>query len=512
MKIKPTLLTLLLFSLFYGNVNAETIPYEEEMPAIRKMADDLALGIDRQVVLEQLNLAIEKDFQKSPFEIMLWGKPFRSFTNHSRERAKRLRDDLAESIKLAKARKNSPWNIYRLFYQNLMETKCPISYITHSYKWDKLANFIRKNPHDPMSILLKMNQSEAMAALYPMWTDRSPVRSYQPPRFIFSIRDYQSKIPRVCDMALAAMEFHTQKQFKPQIKINQRKEFHTWTFEEQYQLVRQIKKWRNKNQEEQLADIVKKQLSETICKNFTNVAQNQHLDRYDFELAWHAYRLIKLTGKKTEADRTYGTELLLSMVRNKSGRVAVCAANLLASLNNHSATDIFYNRMKKKLDSKELANTNNMVQYLAIYGGRREWELLHSLTDLDMQKNDPVKSYFKVSEVLKERNKTKSLQLTIPCLAQMLTQKRIINNRTINNIEQRYTYADTAIERLQILTKEDFGYQADSPQKERTAAITKAQNWWIATGKKKYSFDNIEKQLKQIVKTETQPKLSGSAN
>ncbi len=512
MNVKQTLLAFLLFSLLYGNVYAERIAYEE-MPAIQKVAEDLAVGIDRQVILERLDLAIEKDAQQSPFEMMLWGKSFRSLTHHGQERAKRLRDDLADSIKLAKARKNSPWNIYRLPYQNLMETKCPISYIKHSYKWDDLAKFIRENPNDPMSIILKMNQSDAMAALYPMWTDRSPVRSYQDGHFrimTFTERYVAFKLPRVCDMAVEAMIFHADKQFK--VGNLHIKEFHKWTFEEQYQLMGQIKKWRKSHHEEHLVNTVKKQLSETIIKNLDKVMLKQHTDIDDFELAWHAYRLLKLTGKKTEADRKYGTELLLSMVRSKSDRAAVCAANLLASLNNNSAIEIIHDRIKKKVDSKEIANINNMVEYLAIYGGRREWELLHSLTDLDMKQNDSKSSYIKVSETIKDSSQIMSLQLTIPSLAQMLTQKRIIKSRTINKIEQLYTYADIAVERLQILTKEDFGYQINGTKKERTAAIAKAQKWWIATGRTKYSFDNIEKQLKQIAKTRTQPKLSGSAN
>jgi len=55
-----------------------------------------------------------------------------------------------------------------------------------------------------------------------------------------------------------------------------------------------------------------------------------------------------------------------------------------------------------------------------------------------------------------------------------------------------FYFADKAVENLQNLTENDFGYRRDDSRKERSAAIQKAQEWWKVEGRKEYTFDYIE--------------------
>lgn len=62
---------------------------------------------------------------------------------------------------------------------------------------------------------------------------------------------------------------------------------------------------------------------------------------------------------------------------------------------------------------------------------------------------------------------------------------------------QAFFYDDSALELLQKLTGEDFGYRIEGTANERADAIQKAQQWWQSEGQRKYTFDTIEKLMNE---------------
>lgn len=62
---------------------------------------------------------------------------------------------------------------------------------------------------------------------------------------------------------------------------------------------------------------------------------------------------------------------------------------------------------------------------------------------------------------------------------------------------QAFSCADEAVELLQKLTGENFGYRIEGTANERADAIQKAQQWWKSEGQKKFTFDAIEKLMKE---------------
>lgn len=68
-------------------------------------------------------------------------------------------------------------------------------------------------------------------------------------------------------------------------------------------------------------------------------------------------------------------------------------------------------------------------------------------------------------------------------------------SRSVEGRAQSFSYVDTACELLQKQVGKDFGYRLNGTPAERLAAIKKAQAWWTAERKAKYSFDYIEKEM-----------------
>ena len=71
---------------------------------------------------------------------------------------------------------------------------------------------------------------------------------------------------------------------------------------------------------------------------------------------------------------------------------------------------------------------------------------------------------------------------------------------------QAFSYAGRATACLQKLTGMDFQYRDEDSAEKRLEAIRKARQWWAEEGSEKYTFDHIEKQMREAVtRTEAVP-------
>jgi len=134
---------------------------------------------------------------------------------------------------------------------------------------------------------------------------------------------------------------------------------------------------------------------------------------------------------------------------------------------------------------------------LTDYGTRREWELLHKLAKKEIEQGLDVGAA-RIWPALVNCGKARTSFFGIPSLALALSRTRISGCRSLEGVgSQPFSYADTAAEKLQMLTKEDFGYLPGGSPEERAAAIRRAQQWWDDEGSKRYTFDRIEALLRE---------------
>ncbi|TFH47460.1 MAG: hypothetical protein E4H01_08315 [Lysobacterales bacterium] len=316
-----------------------------------------------------------------------------------------------------------------------------------------------------MAAILSPDRS-TIDSLLPHLSDLSPTRSYCD----LGMRGVPT-IPRVCDMALLAIEFHSKCRFH--FNASTGKLFHELPLEERTKTIHHIEKWWAENKSKSVSEGIRSQLP--------------HADFY--AKVWMAKRLAAL-GEK--ADREYAVAILKSLVHENWGHTAAHAASALADLNDISPVDVFYTRWKASLDKPGKIYDSYVVFYLTDHGTRREWELLHQLAAREIEKGLDA-GIARIWPALVNCSKAKTSPLAIPGLALALTQTRLSGSRSFKGgASQAFSYADTAVEHLQELTKRDFGYRRDASADERNAAIEKARRWWATEGSKEYTFDYVE--------------------
>jgi len=137
--------------------------------------------------------------------------------------------------------------------------------------------------------------------------------------------------------------------------------------------------------------------------------------------------------------------------------------------------------------------------YLADHGQRKEWELLRdiALKDLEQERESRSGQHAYVLGSLLNSKQCATVPYAIPLLGLGLSRTKVTGSRYINEKigSQSFSTADKATEYLQRLTGQDFGYRVEGTDKERTAAIERAQKWWADEGQAKFTFDYIEQKL-----------------
>ena len=438
-------LTLLLLGLC-DVARAELIMWDDLLKAADQAGKDLADGKDRKAVLDQLNQALEKN----P------GSPYLGLAGE-------LSKDLSKSLERAA---NTPETKGAI---PLMETTLPIHLVAYSANWGPpLDLFMKKHTRDPMTAILSMDRS-AIESLLPQLRNQSPTRSY----CYWGLRGVP-KIPRVCDMALLAIEFHSKCRFH--FNASTGRLFHELPIEDRIKTRQHIEKWWAENKRKSTSAGIRSQLP--------------HADFY--AKVWMAKNLANLADDEGKSDREYAIEVLRTLVRENWGHPAAHAANALAEFDDFSPVEVFYTRWKQSLGKPGKIYDSYVVFYLTHYGTRREWELLHKLAQREIDQGLDA-GIARIWPALVNCSKASSSPLAIPGLALALTQTKISGSRSVKGTSsQPFSYADTAVEHLQKLTGVDFGYRRNGSAEERSVAIQKAQKWWRTEGSKKFTFDYFE--------------------
>ncbi|MEM1181630.1 MAG: hypothetical protein AAGM22_25025 [Acidobacteriota bacterium] len=443
--MKAQLIFLLLFVSLCHAATAgvpEMVVMDDLWFAMRQVGEELALGKDRQEIKDRLDQKI-RNHPKGPHLSL----------------AQRLSEDLSFSLTAALEASNHKVSV------PLMETTLSYALISYSFNWPALEDHLEKHPEDPLVRLLRQGRS-TIDLLLPFLRDPSPTHAYTP-----SSVSQVPRIPRVCDMALAAIEFHAKSRFRS--AAGRRMPFHQLGAREREKIILHIEKWwaENKN----------KSVSEGI------LAQMPHVD-----LTTKIWMAVNLGKEGEESDREEAIRILRSIVRNSSEDYSVHAAKSLAKLGDFSSVEFFSARLAK-LSTPPREIYSGLIFYLTDHGKRREWEMLHRLGKQELEQG--LKSgHARIWPKLVNSRKAKTSPLAIPSLASALTQTEASGSRSIegSNSPEAFSSADIAAENLQRLTGVEFGYRPGTSMEQRLAAIQKAQEWWNTEGRELYTYDYVE--------------------
>ncbi len=458
MKTLLQLVISIAFVVFIRSVFAEIPPPADDLSTAYAAAlDELGSGKDRQSIADHLQLVVEKHM-KSPYASL--AQPFLQ--------------DLISSAKRAPVGKDEPPE------NRLAETRMPFHLLKFEGNWgDPLKDFMTKQAPDPACELAAADRS-VIARLIPLLADRSPIRSQT-----FIQLDWSQAQPRVCDLALALIEYHSKASFHESSSSGNF--FHQLSEAEHEKVAERVALWWGEVKDKSVAAGVRAQLL--------------HGRSYP-ETVMMALSLAKLTeGQKTD-DREVALNVLRKMVtENSRNHVGVHAADALAELGDNSSMDVFYNEWKSWLGRPGLIHDSHIAFYLCQHGGRREWQLLHTISLAEI-KEGKGPGAGAVWACVVNSGEADTNPNAIPILGLAISQTENTGSRSVQTGSQSFSYADTACEQLQKQTKMDFRYDRNGTASERLAAIRKAQAWWDSEGNKKYNYDFIEKYMDNAAKRE----------
>lgn len=443
--------TLVAFVLFVGTIQAEEpLPADDLSRAYDGVLADLRAGKDRQSLADRLKPVVEKNPSSN------YARLVQSFLA-----------DLTASAKNTIAKMGEPPE------KRLAESRMPLYLLKHAENWDRpLTEFVKKQPNDPAAELVAADRI-VISRLIPLLADRSPTRSEDP----FS-PDGNTPQPRVCDLALALIEYHGKCRFHND-SIH-RTSLHQLPEAERMTVTEHVAAWWEEMKDKSVAAGVRAQLA--------------HARSYP-EKVWMAKSLARLAeGQKTD-DREFALNVLREIVnKNRRIHVGASAAVALAELGDTSAVNIFYDEWKSWLGRPGLIHDSQIAFFLCKRGGRREWELLHQIS-LEEVRDGKGPGDGAVWSCVVNSGVAGKNPYAIPILGLVLDQTKNTGSRSVKSGSQEFSYADTACEQFQKQVGKEFGYQRDGTAEERLAAIKKAQAWWDKEGKAKYSFDDIEKKM-----------------
>jgi hypothetical protein len=210
------------------------------------------------------------------------------------------------------------------------------------------------------------------------------------------------------------------------------------------------------------------------------------------DTVWMAKSLALLAEEEKSDDWDFALNVLRKMVKdNPRTHMGAHAAGVLAEFGDMSPVDLFYEEWKSWLGKPGLIHDSGIAFYLCKYGGRREWELLHAMSLLEISEGKGPGSgavwACAVNSGVADTN-----PYAIPILGLALGETENTGSRSVPGGSQAFSYADKACEMLQKQVGLDFGYSRNGTEGKRLDAIRTAQEWWEKEGKANYTFDHID--------------------
>jgi hypothetical protein len=443
-----TLVATLLFVLALGSISrAELIRTDDLFWAVDRAGKELGKGAERQAVLDRLNTAIEHD-------------PNSQYTGLARS----LSADLARSIEIAATRPHVDDPNQQAALE-LMETGLPAYRTSYTTPWEpQIRRFWVEHPRDPITQLLRADRS-VIDLLLPLLDDRSPTRAFGG----VILSGELPTVPRVCDLALTAIEFQSKCSF--QFNASTGTLFHELPADKRAATAAHIKQWWDENRDKPVSVGVRAQLP--------------HAEFYEqMEMATTLARLAD-----NDADRAFAIDVLQNATHMGITYLASYAADALAELGDYTALDVFYNRMAHGLTATHFAGAPELAWYLMQHGGRREWELLNKLAVKEIDQGLDLQQAG-VWPALANGRESHYCRYAIPAQGEVLTRAGRGGREWLEDLNPSgRSNGDYAIDNLQRLTGRDFGYRWRSTVAERGAAIRRAQEWWTTEGRKLYTFE-----------------------
>jgi hypothetical protein len=449
-------IALVLFFLSTGMAWAEAGPLPDDVSKAYDAAlADLRAGKDRQDIARRLKPVIEKNGASE------WTRLARPL----------LLDLLASAENAATSLEDRP-------ERRLAETRTSFSFV-YAKPWNgPLNNRFAKQAADPVAQVVAADRS-IIPRLIPGLSDRTPTRC-EDTRMV----DWDSPQPRVCDLALALIEYHGKARFRQRIF------FHQGTDAERKKIADRVVAWWQEIKDKPVASGVRAQL-EHESEFYAKVEMAETLARL-------------ADGQRTD-DRTFAMKVLKELVKQyPRNHLGVTAAEALARLGDKSPVKLFYNELMGSEGQPRTLDLH-IVWYLCRHGGRGEWELMHtiSLSQVRAGKQPSEEGVIWAGPV--DHQLASTNRYAIPFLGLALEASLRNGRRRDANDSQPNSIADVACDLLQKQTGKDFGYSPTGSDAERLAAIKKAHAWWKTSGKAKYTFDYIEKRLVPVAAPPSRP-------
>jgi len=287
-------------------------PYDEMSRAYAAAISALCEGGDRQSIVDDL----------APVVARHGGSPYARL-------ARPFLIDLATSAKRPPVGRDAPPE------ERLADTRIPLYLLRHDGNWaEPLKHFISEAPEDPASGLSSADRS-VISRLIPLLTDRSPARCPPPA----SVRDWATPQPRVCDLAMAIIEYHG--------KVRFCSDLHQLPADDHKEVIGRVATWWQEVKDKPVAAGVRAQLA--------------HGRTYG-ETVWMAGILAKLAEGSGTDDREFALDVLRRMVReNPRTHVGAYAADALADLGDMSPVEVFYQEWKSWLGRPGLIHDSHIA-------------------------------------------------------------------------------------------------------------------------------------------------------
>jgi hypothetical protein len=441
-----------LFSLLSA-ARAEIVPYDDLLHAVERTGEGLANDESRKALLSSLEMAIEANSESMYLPL-----------------AQSVATDLKQSITKAGGLRGEAKHVRKRPERYLMESKVPVHLLLYRANWPAvLGGYREQHPDDP-AILLLTSGRDTIPRLIPLLEDRSPVRSFN----LFGLRGVP-RIPRTCDYALLLIEYHSRCRFHGHYGSD--RYFHQQTDGERKSTIEQVKRWWKQNK------------MSSVAVGIRNLLQS----------GWEIGK-IEMTQNLVELGNANDAEFAKQVLREMTSKFPghIVAARALARYGDLSPLKMYYQKYDESLDKGGIIYDSSVVFYMTDHGGRREWELLTKIAEREIEKGLEA-GLARVWPALVRCRKSKSSPWAIPALGLALSQTKASGSRSLAGMKgsQAFSYADVAAELLQKQTDEDFGYAPADSAEKRAAAIGRAQEWWKNTGKSKYTFDAIARQVKR---------------
>jgi hypothetical protein len=425
-------------------------PADELLIAYFTAVSDLRAGKGRQQIADRLKPVVTKNGASSNFTLV-----------------SEFLADLTESAKSAVKAEDEP-------EKRLADSGIEWFVVTIAENWDvPLKAQLKRDPKDPACQLIAMDRT-VIGLLVPLLNNRFPTRVSSG-----SDHGWPFHQPRVGDVALSIIEYHSLCRFHHDMTFG--KVLHQLPADSREEIISRVDQWWKENKNKPVTAGIR--------------AEIPHAESYPAKV-WMAKNLIRLDNNSASGDKEFGLNVLRGMVKqNPRNHLGAYAAEALAEFGDTSALDVFYEEWQTWLGRHALILEISIAIYLRDHGNRREWELLHAIATEEIRDgNRPGQNV--VWPTIAGGGKAETNPFAIPTLGLALGQTKVINTRQIEKVgAQSFSMADIATEFLQKQLAMDFGYHRSGTDDERSAAIQKAQQWWLREGKSKYSFDYIESHL-----------------